>query len=103
MTISTLPRIGHPELCSRCDQTVAKATTRSGKTILMDFHPSQLGQFVIVDEANGRCVVAKAARYIGPDDPRARYSCHWNHCRGGNTNPRRRYGQGAVNYSPFAS
>lgn len=93
-------RVGSPELCSRCDQTVAKATTRSGKTILMDFHPSQLGKFVIVAGDEGRVVVAARARYLGPDDERPRFMCHWDHCKAGTTR-RRNYGRPLVNYSPF--
>ena len=100
MTIATLPRVGAPELCSRCDQTVAKARTMRGKTILMDFHPSQLGKFVIVREEDGLSVVAMIASRIDPTDERQRYMCHWSHCKGGNTN-RRSYGRPMVNYSPF--
>ncbi len=100
MTISTLPRIGSPELCARCDQTVARAKTKNGKSILMDFHPSQLGKFVIIREENGNSVVAMIARYLGPADERARYMCHWAHCKGGSK--RRNYGRKEINYSPFA-
>jgi hypothetical protein len=105
MSIDTVPqyptRVGAPELCSRCDQTVAKAKTRSGKTILMDFHPSQLGTFVIIGESGPDLVVAKIASKLDPTDERPRFSCHWSHCKLGNTR-RRNYGRPMVNYSPFA-
>ncbi len=102
MSIATLPRIGSPAICNRCDQTVTKARTRLGKWILLDFHPTQLGKYVIVGEDQGHAVVAQVARHLSPDDARARYQCHWDHCRYGNTKPRRYYGRSEVNYSPFA-
>lgn len=105
MSIQTAPlptRVGAPELCGRCDQTVAAATTKAGKRILMDFHPSQLGRFVIVGERDGRVVVAAAARFLSPEDERPRFSCHWDHCRGHARASRRSYGRPGVNLSPFA-
>jgi hypothetical protein len=79
-TVATTPRVGTPELCDRCDQTVAKAKTRSGKTILMDFYPDRIGTFVITGMEGTRCVVSKTARYLAPDDHRPLWTCHWDHC-----------------------
>ncbi len=101
MTIATEhpTRVGAPELCGRCDQTVAKAKTRNGKTILMDLHPSQIGTFVITGVDGPDNVVTKSARYLGPDDERPRWTCHWDHCHG--PARRRNYGGHAYNTSPF--
>lgn len=104
MTIATdtPTRVGAPELCPRCDQTVAKAKTRAGKTILMDFHPSQIGTFVITSATGPDMVVAKAARYMAPDDERPRFTCHWDHCRGRMRN-RASYTRQSVGVSPFGN
>ncbi|MDE2022288.1 MAG: hypothetical protein KGI71_05260 [Patescibacteria group bacterium] len=103
-------RVGYPQLCYRCDRTVAWAKTRQGKKILMDFHPSAEGKFVIVGQSEKDAVVAQVARRIAPGEQsmeQMRFTCHWNTCRmraGARTRNRRtdRFGR-EMNLSPFGN
>jgi hypothetical protein len=81
---STIVRVGHPQVCSRCGATVAWARTNAGKNILMDFRPAPLGEFVVVGQVDSHCVVAKC-RVVAEAEPR--FMCHWDTCA--NARPRR--------------
>lgn len=72
-------KIGYPELCYRCDQTVAWALSKNGKKMLMDFYPSNRGRFII-DYEGATTVVSR----IPPNEMVApeidRYTCHFDTC-----------------------
>ena len=76
----TLEKIGYPELCYRCDRTIAKVKTRKGKTMMMDFYPNAAGRFTIVGHSSdGAPIVGKMCSPT-PTDPRMRYTCHFDTC-----------------------
>jgi hypothetical protein len=72
-------KVGYPELCRRCDRTVAWARSLSGKRILMDFYPAASGRYVIVRTVDGFCVVRRLA-HATPNPELTRFTCHFDTC-----------------------
>jgi hypothetical protein len=102
---TNLTRVGHPQLCYKCDQTTAWAVTTNAKRILMDFHPSPEGRYRIVGtDATGNIIVGMVNRHAAPNTEELHFGCHFSTCpnkrgRGRKTN---RYGQ-TMNLSPFGN
>ncbi|HWD97338.1 MAG TPA: hypothetical protein VG246_13035 [Acidimicrobiales bacterium] len=77
----TIEKIGYPELCGRCDRTVAKVKTRKGKTMVMDFYPASGGWFTIVaHSSDGSPIVGRIPRGKPLDPDLPRFSCHFDTC-----------------------
>ena len=74
-----LIKIGYPELCRRCDRTVAWARTNAGKRILMDFYACANGRYVIDRQVDGVSVIRRLA-HATPNPELIRYTCHFDTC-----------------------
>jgi len=72
-------KIGYPELCYRCDQTVAWVLSKNARKMLMDFYPSNRGRFII-DYVGATSVVSRIPPNVMMPDDVERYTCHFDTC-----------------------